>query len=293
MMQIEPRTITPDALRPGDVLLSLSLNPICKLIKTINKSDYSHAALYNGEVIVEAVFGGVIESSLEERIADEKYMDVYRFISDSGKTLGDPGWPAEPVIRRADYYKGQNYAYEELFFLLVLLRAQYGRISKTLWRAFVQRYMRIPELKEKFEAYIDCKEKEKEPVICSEMVYRCFAEATPDQKYKLSIQPWDRRFSKSDPFSLRATSGDDMPEQEIVAYPGAALALADDYYQKRKQAGVPSKSRKEKAGKLDPVLDLVTPRDLQCSKNLILVGRLERCKRRDKRRSGLHGLLHK
>lgn len=275
-MQPELPKIKPDALRPGDVLLSSDLNPISKLIKTINKSDYCHAALYTGEAVIEAVFGGVEKSNLQERIADKEYMDVYRFVS-GGNILGDPGWPAEPVIRRAEYYckPGQKYAYRELFFLLVLLRAQYGRISKAIWRFFIQKYLSIPELKEKYELYIDRKEKDEEPVICSELVYRCFAEATADQKYKLSIQPWDRHISKSDPLGLRADSGSAMPAKKIVVYPEETLAEVEDYYRKRKPARVPSKARKKKTTKPDPVLDLVTPRDLQFSKNLKLIGRLE------------------
>lgn len=277
-MQPELPKIKPDALRPGDVLLSSDPNPISKLIKTINKSDYCHAALYNGDTVIEAVFGGVEKNNLQERIAAKEYMDAYRFVS-GGYTLGDPGWPAEPVIRRADYYceTGQKYAYRELFFLMVLLRAQYGRISKRFWRYFVQNFLDLDELKEKFDLYIDRKEKDKEPVICSELVYRCFAEATADQKYKISIEPWDRRLFKSDQLGLRTTSADDLPkeEEEVIPYPKATLDLVDDYYQKRKSAGVPSKSRKNKKGRPDPVLDLVTPGDLQYSKNLKLIGRLE------------------
>ena len=91
-------------VKPGDVLLSYGDGWISDVIRLVGGGLYSHAAFFNGELIVEAGLRGVVSTPLEKEVIAQKYVDVYRFKSDTGMDFSFPDWPADPVVQRANYY---------------------------------------------------------------------------------------------------------------------------------------------------------------------------------------------
>jgi hypothetical protein len=74
-------------LEAGDILLSLSGSLPSRAIWAMDGGRYSHAALWSGEDVIEAVAEHVEARSLRRSIAagNPVYIDVYRLRSDRGK----------------------------------------------------------------------------------------------------------------------------------------------------------------------------------------------------------------
>ena len=51
--------VLPNQLQPGDVLLYHGTGFISDMIRLFDGSDYSHAALFNGQNVVEAIASGI------------------------------------------------------------------------------------------------------------------------------------------------------------------------------------------------------------------------------------------
>src|SRR5262245_10942981 len=114
--------ITPEELQLGDVLLYRKTGLISRLICLFDGSEYSHASVYDGKQVVEAVSHGVMGNTPADSAAHAEFVDVYRFISDDLKPLGSAKYPAEPVAERIQYYldEGDRYGYEQLLLLALL-----------------------------------------------------------------------------------------------------------------------------------------------------------------------------
>lgn len=172
-------------VKKGDVLLSYGDGWISDVIRLVDGGDYSHAALFDGKLIVEAGLRGVVATPLEKEVEAQKYVDVYRFKSDSGSPFSPPDWPVEPVTNQAHYYldKGTKYADNQLYLvglLIVVRKMPYGRVEKAVLRAILAMIFKL------FKRIIEGKETKS--VVCSELVYRSFYEAIPKKKYGLTIK---------------------------------------------------------------------------------------------------------
>ncbi len=79
-VQAPPPAIDAIALRPGDVLLSSSDDPLSAFIRELDGSEYSHAGIWSGDGVIEAVRAGIIERTLEECIekSERTVVDAYR-----------------------------------------------------------------------------------------------------------------------------------------------------------------------------------------------------------------------
>ena len=126
------------------------------------------------------------ENLLKPDITKQKYVDLYRFKSDTGKSFSSDEWPADPVVQRANFYKDQGaaYALNQLYLMSVLVfmrKAPIGKLGRANIRYWLDRMIRF---------YKEERTQPKEQFICSELVYRCFyeAESMPRRKYGLTIR---------------------------------------------------------------------------------------------------------
>jgi hypothetical protein len=118
------RSIALSDLKPGDILLSRGVGELADVICSVDGGTYSHAAVWDGERVVEATLGGIYANPIEQGLDVCPYVDVYRFHR-KGCWLGDDGWSADPIQRRARCYVGDTYLYPDL--LMATLVVALGR----------------------------------------------------------------------------------------------------------------------------------------------------------------------
>jgi hypothetical protein len=285
--------VSPTQLQAGDVLLYHGSGLISDLIRKFDGSDYSHAALYNGVAVVEAIGSGITARGLKESVAGAKYVDVYRFVSGDGQHhLGDQGYSPEPILETAAGFvaTADRYAYEQI--LLLALLASTRRIPLISDIPFLQWLLRnvldnAAELLSKLIAA------GKEPMICSELVYRCYTQSGP--QYDLLIRGADTLAMRAQAAPPPALSASASPATATSHDSAAIQADLDTYLAKyaiakgrRASAAVRPKAISDGAAKTAPLLaaansplaalavaDFVTPRDLRDSPDLYKFGTLE------------------
>jgi hypothetical protein len=262
-----------DEVKAGDVLLSYGDGWISDVIRLVDGGDYSHAAFFDGDKIVEAGLRGVVGTLLEKEVEAQKYVDVFRFKSDDGEPFSSPGWPVEPVVQRAHYYlnKGTKYADNQLYLvgvLIVIRKLPYSRVDKAVLRAIIAMVFKL--FKRIFEG------KETKSVVCSELVYRSFYEANPKKKYGLTI--------KGTLAPIKATLNSLAESESLEEYGQdeelqGMIAETENMYWKINPDLAPSKNELStllKAGNPLVAAEMVSPHDLQLSPNLELIGRLKK-----------------
>ncbi|AOY60072.1 MULTISPECIES: hypothetical protein [Desulfococcus] len=260
-------------VKAGDVLLSYGDGWISDVIRLVDGGDYSHAAFFDGNNIVEAGLRGVVVTPLESEVAAQKYVDVYRFKSDSGSPFSLPDWPVEPVIERAHYYfdKGTKYADNQLYLvgvLIVVRKLPYGRVEKAVLRAVLDMIFKL------FKRIAEGRETKS--VVCSELVYRSFYEAVPEKKYGLSIKGALAPFKgRLDSLVENESGEDDLHDAEIEE---TIRRIERTYWEIRPELAA---SKDEihtllKAGNPLVAAEMVSPHDLQISPNLEKIGRVRK-----------------
>ena len=160
--------ITVSQLQPGDVLLYHRTAFMSRLIQLFDGTSFSHASIFDGENVVEAIGSGVVVRSVHDSTFDAEYVKVFRLFK-SGNVLGSPELPYDPVGQKGiDWFKNnpQRYAYEEILLLAVLA------ITRRVPLPFVR-----PILDHAAGVIVAIIAQGKQPVICSELVYRCFLNA--------------------------------------------------------------------------------------------------------------------
>jgi len=167
------RAIPIAQLMPGDVLLYRGRGLISDAIRFIDRSQVSHSALFigrhgqKGRAVGEAIREGVIRRELAKSIEHADWVEARR--------LKEPPASLGPVLERAAHYldRGERYAFEQVLLLafLCLTRnlaascALGGLIRETLDAAagFLLRLV----------------DTGREPMTCSEFVFRCYGESLP------------------------------------------------------------------------------------------------------------------
>lgn len=164
-------------LREGDVLLYRGTGLISKAIQLLDGSPMSHAALYlGGGQIGEAVAQGLVERDCQTSFKGSEWVKAYRLV-DAPDDMG-------PVLRRGRHYldQGNRYGFEQIVILAVLSTIRKLQIS--------------PVLRRLLRTLLDAAATEltrlsragKEPMICSEFVYRAYDEAETPIKDAYSIE---------------------------------------------------------------------------------------------------------
>jgi len=260
------KIVSPGDLKPCDVLLYNRHSVISDAMKMFDGSDYSHSGVYNDGHVLEAISKGVVKNPLHESVKDTVFVDVYRFKDDNGGHIGDTDYPSQPIIEVMNKYaaNGDRYAYESVLLLAVLTSTRKIHVPVVSWllRNILENAMSV--LNRITEAG-------KQPMICSELVFRCFNEALPLRRYDLFITGAD---------SMKALrTGSEAPDKMFMGSTGELNdinSLRNEFLSKmaaNQTTGI-NHMKTEGALKSIAVPDYVTPHDLISSRNLELVGRL-------------------
>jgi hypothetical protein len=177
-------------LMPGDVLLSRSKGLISDAIRFIDRSEVSHAGLFlgryegKGRTVGEAIREGVIRRELSKSIEHAEWVESRR--------LKEPPASLDPVLDRAGFYlqRGERYAFEPILLLVFLC------ITRNLCGSSILGKL-IRETLDAASAFLlRLFNTGREPMICSEFVFRCYGEALPGSIDVLARSPGMLRFGE-------------------------------------------------------------------------------------------------
>ncbi len=114
-------SISTRRLEPGDILLSLGISKTSIAIRALDGGDYSHAALWTGAAVIESTTPCVQELALDDSLGrhPREYIDAYRY-----KTMDRA--KASIVVNSARAYVGRAYAYGDLFLCASLMALATG-----------------------------------------------------------------------------------------------------------------------------------------------------------------------
>jgi len=171
-------TITILELWDGDVLLYRGTSFISKGIQFFDGTEVSHAALYLGnEQVGEAVGHGLLSRGVQESIAGAEWVQARR-LKERPTDMG-------PVLARGLWYveQGNRYGYEQILLLAFLCLTRKLKMTPTL-RLLVRTVLDVAA-----SLLTRLTSMGKQPMICSEYVYRAYDEALPeiDDPYSLRI----------------------------------------------------------------------------------------------------------
>lgn len=166
-------------LLPGDILLYRSQTWIAKAIRLLDGTKVSHAGLWMEDGVAESLFReGLTKQSLDKSIAGCDRVMVMRMEPSPG--------PMSLVLDIAKKYlaDGNRYAYEQIILLagICLTRKLDLQNPRLCWL--------VRLVMEKAVDWIeDFHSEGKEPMICSEFVFRAYDEAIldPNDPYSLEI----------------------------------------------------------------------------------------------------------
>jgi len=167
------RDIPISQLVPGDVLLYRGKGLISDAIRFIDRSEVSHAGLFlgrhgeQGRTVGEAIREGVIRRELPKSIEHAEWVESRR-LEEAPASLG-------PVLDRAAHYlkRGERYAFEQILLLAFLCITRNLAGSSVLGRL-------VRETLDAASAFLlQLFNAGREPMICSEFVFRCYREALP------------------------------------------------------------------------------------------------------------------
>lgn len=290
-MATQVRKITQDDLLPGDVLLSFGTGTLSDMIRILSGGLYSHAAVWDGENVIEATERGVKRDTLQFETTAQVYVDAYRWqpLPPEDHQLGDPAYPSRPVTDQAGAIAaaGPKFAYDEL--LMAAFVISVSDLPLGPFRALAR------EVVWKLDAWVHkhVEGRKKRTMVCTEVVCTSFWQADPNPLYAINIQVGGSRAAQlvaaaSRPSPRRAAlvkgaiAAPSMSEDEELRRQCARLLLraAGPSRRKRLRASVAAPRAVAAGPVLEPAggpgipLGCVTPRDLQDSPNLKLVGRL-------------------
>ncbi len=237
-------------LRAGDVLLYRFDPPpwdfanwlVDELIVELDGGCYNHASVYDGSMVVEATGKGIIKDRLATSIAQAKRVDVWRLHDQKGDELGSPEFDARPVTAWAGRFadKGGSYAYDKLLLLAGITATR--RVDRSIGDKVLQNIL------EEAALLLDgIVKQQRVQMICSELVYRCYLNASQSKK--------DSRYLLKVPQVLKSALAPPLHAQ--------ATGLWANYQEAKKK------------DPLGPFPDFVTPYDLERSTNLSKIGSLK------------------
>lgn len=171
------KPITTKQVIAGDIILYHGYSPMANLIRFFDDAEYNHASICVAKGQVgEATATGLKRHTIENSIKGNDVI-VLRLPSVSDNL--------QPVIKKADKYlaTGNPYAYDQILMLAFL-----GLTRKIPNNAFYKWLLR--RILDQAADWL-LPQGDKQPMICSEFVYRSYDEALPDEhdKYSLDITP--------------------------------------------------------------------------------------------------------
>ncbi len=208
-------------LRGGDVLLYSGKSWISRAIRFMDGTEVNHAAICLGRgKIGEALETGLTERTFRASAEDDQYVIVSRLSARPGTM--------KPVTKKAyDYLKsGNRYGYEQivlLAFLGITRKLPVNPYLKWLLRDVLDQ-----------AAHLLMISGDRQPMICSEFVYRCYDEALP-----LPTDPYTLRIST---FPMTGTEirtrvrGMAEAPHRCRMHPDSLLAWTEDVMTPRKKS---------------------------------------------------------
>jgi len=209
-------------LQEGDVILYNGNAWISKAIRFIDGTEVNHAAVFlGGGMVGEAIGQGLTKRSFRESTEDDRYVIVSRLSV----------WPGTmtPVVEKANAYLkfGNRYGFEQILLLALL-----GITRKLPVNAYLK-WMLRKVLDQAARFLMDSGKKQ--PMICSEFVYRCYNEALPT-----STDPYTLRINEfpvvAGEGGTRARSVSASPHRRRM-HAESLLAWTEDVMTSRKQPG--------------------------------------------------------
>lgn len=203
----------------GDVLLYKGKSFISRAIQFFDGTDFSHAALYLGDGQV----GEAIASGLKRR----DYVEGASGIWVQAHRIKNVVPTMEPVLEVANRYldDGNRYGYEQLLLLAFLCLTRKLRFTPSL------RLLVRSTLDAASAVLTRLLSQHREPMICSEFVYRVYDEALPDVTDLYSL--WINRVTAPSTGLARAVSPDLAGMRPLTpvrgqgVHPQSLLALVD------------------------------------------------------------------
>jgi hypothetical protein len=248
------RDIDINELKPCDILLFHGYSTISRLIQWFDGSEYSHSAVYDGSLVTEAVREGVRSVTVKVSMEHTEYVDVYR-LKKNGEFIGSELLPSEPVLQVIEKYsrEGERFSYEEVLLLAILCTTRRLPLSFLRWA--------LDSAADILNEMIDG---DKEPMVCSELVYRCFSEA--GVLYRPRIKGAD----------VKLKIAQNLVRPEPGKTPTKSAEASAAFLQLYSEAK--NRHSSEQGVKLyfEPDSDFVTPKDLKKSPDFVKIGRLIR-----------------
>jgi|GEM_PF-2206630 hypothetical protein len=262
-------------LKPCDVLLCRGEGFISDMIVLLSSGTYSHSVLYAGKIngqhcVIQATARGVVCDPIE-KISEETFTDVFRFKKD-GHTLGESAYPFEPIEKVGlDYVNsGIKYAYDHLVLLAALAATRnipLDPLSKKILRSILDNAANF------IFKLID---EGKTPMVCSELLYRCFDEADNDKKYQLSIseEVINCLFANVQKNSQETDLTNNSALQEEKEFQDAKEKFIEALNKAKQKEQLSIVTEAETYNAIPVVSACVTPKDLEDCRDLIKIGRL-------------------
>lgn len=207
-------------LRGGDVLLYNGNSWISKAIQFMDGTEVNHAAICLGRGKVgEALETGLTERTFRASAEDDRYVIISRLSAQPGTM--------KPVMKKAcDYLKsGNRYGYEQIVLLAFL-----GITRKLPVNPYLKWLIRVVLDQ---AAHLLMISGDKQPMICSEFVYRCYDDALPisTDPYTLRI----RTFPMTGAEIRTRAQGMAAAPHRCRMHPDSLLAWAEDVMTPRKK----------------------------------------------------------
>ena len=266
--------ISVNELKESDVLLYQGDSFISRMIRLFDGGDYSHAGVFSGGNVLEAIGSGIEYRSVVKSTYDVPYIDVYRYKSKDNITIGSEELPYQPVVERVEYYREnwERYGYEQILLLATLTA------TRMLPFRIIPGLSRI--LRNVLESAADVLATlvadGKEPMICSELAYRCYEEA--GDNYRILIVGADILKGMLHPL----TEKQELESESLTAEEKGEIAIlraeAQSFlvtYESVKRKQIVGHEADEIKALFEANANYVTPRDLQKSPNLEKIGRLK------------------
>jgi hypothetical protein len=255
-------------LSPGDVLLFHGNGLLSRFIRLFDGSDYSHAAIFDGENVVEAeaeLGNGICVDSVEKACSSASYVHVYRFMSKDGERFNNL-LPYAPVATQVDAFKKtpESYAYSQILLLGILLASRRVPIPGI---APILRHF-LDEAAEKLNDWLNVGRK---VIICSELVYKCFYDVR-DDRYAIDVPGVDPSVVSVGLESRATLMPQITPDTDTAHLQKDAAAFLATYRLAKPEMTLPNATGA--GGEVLAIPEFVTPRDLATSPNLLLIGQL-------------------
>jgi hypothetical protein len=174
-------TIAPTSLLAVDILLYHGTGWLSKAIQFFDGTDISHSSLLLAGTpasVAEAIGKGLIKRPLSESVSDSAWVMARRLKTRPADVM--------PVLAKADSYlsQGERYGYEQILLLAFLSLIRKPKITPIFKRLLTALLEKASALLLKLAAG------GKQPMICSEFVFRCYDEALPEalDMFSLSLQ---------------------------------------------------------------------------------------------------------